>query len=351
MMTGLALVGHNEVALVKRSIPEPGPRDAVVRTTASMMCPTDVHTTAGAMAVPLGRILGHESVGIIHRVGTAVERFREGERVASSAITPCGRCDFCQRGTNQCGGGLGGYKYTAQQDGTLAEYFVVPDADHNLARIPAEISDEEALYATDSLNTGLAAAEQAAIPLGGTVAVFAQGAVGLAATMGARLLGAGMIITTATRPLNSRLSARFGSDLVINPRHEDPINRIREVVGELGVDVAIEALGTHETFEQCVRATKASGTVVNAGYHGQHSTAPLPVPLVAFGYGMGGKVIRGILCPGGGERLARLFRLMANKRIDPTPMTTHRFGFGDAVKAFNTMATRTDGIIKPLIAY
>jgi threonine dehydrogenase-like Zn-dependent dehydrogenase len=246
---------------------------------------------------------------------------------------------------------VGGYKYTAQQDGTLAEYFVVPDADYNLAQIPVGVSDEEALYATDSMSTGLAAAEQANIPLGGTVAIFAQGAVGLAATAGARLLGAGMIITTATRHHNARLSAQFGSDLVINPRREDAVNRIRDVVGESGVDVAIEALGSHETFEQCVRVTKAAGTVVNAGYHGQHSTAPLPLPLVAFGYGMGGKSIRSVLCPGGGERLNRLFRLIEKKRIDPTPMTTHRFGFGDAVKAFEMMLGRADDIIKPLITY
>lgn len=351
-MQALTLVAHNEVALAERPVPEPGPRDVVVRTTASMMCASDVHNLSGAMAVPVGRVLGHESVGIVSRVGDAVTRVREGERVAVTSVTPCGCCDFCQSGApQQCGGGVGGYKFTTQQDGSLAEYFVVPDADFNVARIPDELTDEQALYATDSMSTGLAAAEQANIPLGGTVAVFAQGAVGLSVTAGARLLGAGTVITTATRPLNARLSAQFGSDLVINPRHEDAINKIRDVVGQHGVDCAIEALGTHETFEQAVRATKAGGTVVNAGYHGWQATGPLPIPLVSFGFGMGGKTIRAMLCPGGSERLQRLFRLMVNKRIDPTPMTTHRFGFGDAAKAFDLLASRADGIIKPLITY
>ncbi|MFI7123870.1 alcohol dehydrogenase catalytic domain-containing protein [Amycolatopsis sp. NPDC049868] len=351
MMTALTLVAHNEVALAKHRIPEPGPRDAVVRTTASMMCSSDVHTLGGAMAVPVGRILGHESVGVVHRVGDAVSLVQEGQRVASSAITPCGRCEFCQKGSQQCHGSVGGYKYTAQMEGTLAEYFLVPDADLNLAVIPEDLSDEEALYATDSLSTGLAAAEQASIPLGGTVAIFAQGAVGLAATMGARLLGAGMIVTTATRPYNCKLSRHYGSDLVLNPHREDAVERIREILGEHGADSAIEALGTHETFEQCVRATKAHGTVVNAGYHGWQSTAALPIPMVSFGYGMGGKQIRSVLCPGGSERLSRLFTLMLNKRIDPTMMTTHRFGFDDAAKAFGMLASKSDGIIKPLLTF
>ncbi|TQN33461.1 threonine dehydrogenase-like Zn-dependent dehydrogenase [Haloactinospora alba] len=350
-MTALVL-GHNDVSLERRPVPVPGPNDAVIRTSASMMCMSDVHTLSGAMALPLGRILGHESVGRVHRLGEAVTGFREGERVGASAITPCGQCAYCQSDApQQCGGGVGGWKFTAQQDGSLAEYFLVPDARYNLARIPDTITDEQALYATDSLNTGIAAAEQAAIRPGGTVAVFAQGAVGLSATIGARLLGAGLVLTTATRNERARLSRLFGADHVINPYEEDAVNSIRDVVGEDGVDSAVEALGTHETFEQCVRVTKASGTVVNAGYQGWKSTAPLPVPIVAFGFGLGGKSIRSVLCPGGGERLTRLFRLIGNGRIDPTPMTSHRFRFSEADRAFRTLANREDGILKPLITY
>ncbi|MET8983609.1 alcohol dehydrogenase catalytic domain-containing protein [Streptomyces sp. NPDC004539] len=350
-MTALVL-GHRDVALEPRPVPLPGPNEAVIRTTASMMCRSDVHLFDGVVPVPLGRVLGHESVGRVHRLGAAVTGFREGERVAVSAVTPCGQCSFCQtRAPQQCGGGVGGWKFTAQQDGSLAEYFTVPDARYNLARIPGTVSDEQALYATDSLSTGLAAAEQAAVPPGGTVAVLAQGAVGLCTTIGARLLGAGLIVTTATRPEQARLSRLFGADHVLDPRAGDVVDAVRALVGPHGVDSAVEALGTHETFEQCVRITKASGTVVNAGHHGWKSTGPLPIPLVSFGFGLGGKTIRSVLPPGGAERLERIFRLLEGGRIDPTPMTSHRFPFAEADKAFRMLADRRGGVLKPLLTY
>lgn len=277
LMKALAFTATNRVEMIEKPIPVPGPNDAVIRTTTSSICTSDVHTVSGALPVPTGRVLGHESVGIVHRVGSEVRRFREGERVAVGAITPCGRCNYCQSGhATQCGGMLGGYQWTRERDGNLSQYFGVPDADYNLAYIPPALSDEQALYATDVLSTGVAAAEHAAIPVGGTVAVFSQGPVGLCATVGARLLGAGFVVTTATRPERARLSSQFGADVVIDPRREDAIESIRSLVGADGVDCAIEALGTHETFEQCVRITKAGGTVVNVGYHGWRSQAPCP---------------------------------------------------------------------------
>ena len=116
-------------AVVDKPIPEPGPEEAIVRTTAALICTSDVHTVKGALPVPGGRTLGHESVGVVHRLGSAVTGFTEGQRVLVGAVTPCYRCTYCQRGfTSQCGGALGGYKYTTQMDGNMAEYFVVPAA-------------------------------------------------------------------------------------------------------------------------------------------------------------------------------------------------------------------------------
>lgn len=120
-------VGETEV--VDKPIPKPGPEEAVVRTTAALICTSDVHTVKGALPVPAGRTLGHESVGVIHKLGSAVTGYEKGQRVAVNAVTPCYRCSYCQRGfTSQCGGPLGGYKYTVQIDGNMAEYFVVPAA-------------------------------------------------------------------------------------------------------------------------------------------------------------------------------------------------------------------------------
>src|SRR5438445_12667624 len=117
LMSALVFQGVNKIRLTHKEIPRPGPLDAVIRTSASMICPSDVQTVSGVIAIPAGRTLGHESVGIVHRTGSEVSRFREGDRVAVSAYTPCGTCDFCQRGHgSQCGGMLGGYRFTAQTD-------------------------------------------------------------------------------------------------------------------------------------------------------------------------------------------------------------------------------------------
>jgi len=350
-MKGLAFLAIGKVGVLDKPIPEPGPNDAVIRTTASLICTSDVHNVRGVIQFTEGRFLGHESVGLVHKVGTNVTRCRPGERVAVCAITPCGRCDFCQRGfTSQCNGMLGGYQFGPVRDGNLAEYFLVNDADFNLVPIPAKLTDEQALYTTDMLSTGLAGAENAAIPVGGTVAVFAQGPVGLSATILSRIVGAGFIIAVESKPDRQKLATRFGADLIVDPTKGNTVEQIMNATGGVGVDSAIEAIGLPETFENCIKVTKAGGVISNVGFHGEAGNL-LSIPLPEFGLGMGDKTIRTALCPGGRERLSRLLRLLENGRIDPTPMTTHRFPFSQVERAFHMMETKEDNIIKPLITY
>ncbi|MGE3252740.1 MAG: alcohol dehydrogenase catalytic domain-containing protein [Pseudonocardia sp.] len=245
---------------MEKPIPEPGPEEAVVRTTAALICTSDVHTVKGALPVPGDRTLGHESVGVIHSLGAAVTGFTEGQRVAVNAITPCYRCSYCQRGfTSQCGGPLGGYKYTGQIDGNMAEYFVVPAASANLAPIPDGVEDSTAVYACDMLSTGFMGVEHAFLQFGETVAVFAQGPVGLSATMGANLMGAGQIIAVESRPERQALAKRFGADVIVDFTQGDPVEQIMDLTAGEGVDAAIEAFGFPQTFEACVRVTKAGG--------------------------------------------------------------------------------------------
>jgi threonine dehydrogenase-like Zn-dependent dehydrogenase len=349
-MRALAFLGTGKVGLVDRDIPTVAPGEAIVKTTASLICTSDVHTVAGVLPVPEGRLLGHESVGVVHALGEGVTSVRIGDRVAVGAVTPDGTCDACQAGhTSQCGGPLGGYRYTPQKDGNLAEYFHVNDADYNLAPIPDALADEVAVYACDMLSTGFAAAENARIPMGGTVAIFAQGAVGLSATLGARLCGAGWIATVEGIPQRQELSKTFGADVVIDPADGTAAEQIVELTGG-GVDSAVEALGSPATFEGCIRATKAGGTISNVGYHGE-SGPTLTIPLEAFGLGMAGKHIATDLCPGGRLRMQRLMRLLETGKVDPTPMTTHRVGLAESERAFELMRTKTDGVIKPLITY
>jgi len=350
-MQALAFLGIGKVGVVDKPIPDPGPNDAVVKTTAALICTSDVHTVRGVIPLPEGRVLGHESVGVVYKVGANVTRCKEGDRVAVCAITPCGRCDYCQRGyPSQCGGMLGGYKFTAQRDGNLSEYFFVNDADYNLAPIPQGLSDEQAVYTTDMLTTGLAGAENAEIPVGGTVAVFAQGPVGLCATITARLLGAGLVIAVESKPDRKALAKKLGADVVVDPTQGDPVEQIKQLTDGLGVDSAIEALGHPATFENCIKATKPGGVISNIGYHGEAGNL-LQIPLSDFGLGMSDKKIRTALCPGGRERIARLLRLIEHGRIDPTPLTTHRFPFAQVERAFHMMETKEDNIVKPLITF
>lgn len=350
-MKVLAFMGIGKIGIVERPIPDPGPNDAVIKTTGSLICTSDVHTVRGVISLPEGRGLGHESVGIIHALGAQVRGHKEGDRVAVNAITPCGHCNFCQRGfSSQCGGMLGGYKFSNERDGNLAEYFLVNDADYNLAPIPASLSDEQALYSTDMLSTGLAGAENADIPVGGTVAVFAQGPVGLCATAASRLVGAGLVIAVEAKPDRQELSKRMGADIVVDPSQGDPVEHIMDLTDGLGVDSAIEAVGLPVTFENCIKVTKPGGVISNIGYHGEAGDS-LRIPLPAFGLGMSDKTIRTALCPGGREVMSRLLRLLETGRVDPTLLTTHRFPFAEVEKAFHMMETKADNIIKPLITF
>lgn len=339
-----------EVGVMEKPIPEPGANDAIVRTTAALICTSDTHTVAGAIGERHNITLGHEAVGIIHKLGSEVHGFKIGQRVAVNAITPCYTCAFCQRGyPSQCGGMLGGWKFANVKDGSMAEYFHVNNALANLAPIPDELSDEQAVYCADMLSTGFVAAEYANIPIGGIVAVFAQGPVGLMATVGARLQGAGTVIGVESMPNRQRMARSYGADVIVDHTKTDPVQAILKLTDGHGVDSAIEALGSRATFEACIKVTRPGGTISNVGYHGDGEQ--VPIPRVEWGVGMSDKTIRTALCPGGSERMTRLMRLIQNKRVDPLPMTTHRFSFGEIEKAFRMMQTKQDGIIKPLIHF
>ena len=350
-MRAFVIKEGGRTALMEKPVPEPGPEEAIVRTTAALICTSDVHTVKGALPVPGDRTLGHESVGVIHQLGSAVTGFEEGQRVAVCAVTPCYRCSACQRGfTSQCGGALGGYKYTTQMDGNMGEYFVVPAAEANLTPIPENVTDAQAVYTCDMLTTGFMGVEHASLQFGETIAVFAQGPVGLSATMGAHLMGAGQIIAVESRPERQALAKRFGATDIVDFTRGDPVEQIMDLTGGHGVDGAVEAFGFPQTFEACLRVTKPGGRVSNIGYHGENPN-PLQLPLDAFGLGMNDKSIHTGLCPGGSERMTRLLRLLGSGRIDPTPMTTHTFGFDQVERAFEMMTSKEDGIVKPLITF
>jgi len=349
-MKAFVMHGIGKVGLMEKPIPEVGPNDALIRTTAALICTSDVHTVGGAIGERQDLTLGHEAVGVIEKLGSAVEGLSLGQRVTVGAITPCWRCENCQRGfSSQCRQALGGWKFANTKDGNLAEYFHVNDAEANLAPIPDEIPDEMAVYTCDMMSTGLMAAENAAIPVGGTVAVFGEGPIGLMATAGAKLLGAGHVIAVDNRWERLDFARYYGADDTLDFSKLDPVREILKATGGKGVDSAIEAVGSPETFSNCVKATRPGGTISNAGYHGHGDI--VPIPRVEWGVGMADKTIRTGLCPGGRERMERLLRLLQKKRINPAPLTTHRFPFAEVEEAFRMMSTKEGGILKPLIVF
>ncbi len=349
-MKCFVMQGIGKVGFAEKPIPKAGPNDAVIKATHALVCTSDIHTVNGAIGDRRNLTLGHEAVGVVHDVGEQVTSFKRGDKVAVNAITPCYKCENCLRGyTSQCTQMLGGWKFANIKDGTFAEYFHVNDAEANLALIPQKVGPEAAVYTCDMMSTGFMGAEFANVPLGGNVAVFALGPVGLMAAVGAKLKGAGLIIGVDGVTERLELAKKLGVDIAVNFKKADPIKRILELTDGQGVDSAIECLGGQVTFEACIKATRPGGTISVTGYFGEGEY--VNIPRMEWGVGMSDKVIRTGLCPGGKERMKRLLRLIEMDKVDPTPLTTHTFPFEQVDKAFHLMATKEDGIIKPLITF
>jgi len=331
--------------------PRIGPGDALVRTTLTTICGTDLHIVRGEYAVKPGRIIGHELVGVVEQLAGNVTSARVGDRVLVGAITPCGQCRACLSGAAaQCGHGegmepVGGWRLGNTIDGTQADYVRIPFAEANLARIPPDVSDEQALLLADVASTGFSGAEAAPVRIGDAVAVFAQGPIGLCADIGARLMGAAFVVGVDPDPSRRAMARRLGADVVLDPREVDVVAELKKLTG-VGVDVAIEALGTQETFEWALRSLRPAGTLSTLGVYSEG----LQVPQDAFAAGIGDHRIVSTLCPGGKERMRRLLEMVRRRRIDLTPLLTHRFALADIERAYALFGERADGVLKVAIA-
>jgi threonine dehydrogenase-like Zn-dependent dehydrogenase len=294
--------------------------------------------------VKSGLILGHEPVGIIDALGEGLDdEYSIGQRVIAGAITPCGQCFYCLNSAHsQCHGALGGWRFGNTIDGAWAEYLLVPDARANLAPIPDGIADEQVVLVPDIFSTGLSGAESGNVRVGDTVAVFAQGPIGLCATLGAKLRGAALIIGVDSVPARLEMATRFGANVVVNYREQDPVAAIKKLTDGRGADVTIEALGQQTTFENALRATRPGGTISSLGVY----SGKIAAPYDAIYAGLGDQKIVTTLCPGGKERMRRLMSMVATKRVDLTPLVTHRFGLDDIGDALDLFSSQRDGVMK-----
>jgi len=352
-MKAAVFIEPGRIVLDEKPIPDVGILDALVRITTTTICGTDIHILKGEYPVAKGLTVGHEPVGVIEKLGSAVRGYREGQRVIAGAITPSGysnAClcgDFAQDGAGTAHGWkpIGGWKFGNTIDGCQAEYVLVPDAMANLAPVPDELTDEQVLMCPDIMSTGFGGAERAEIRIGDSVAVFAQGPIGLSATAGAKLSGATTIIAVDRIAARLEVARRMGADHVVDASQRDPIEEIMRLTGGRGVDAAIESLGTQATFEACLRVLRPGGTLSSLGVY----SSDLKIPLGPFAAGLGDHKIVTTLCPGGKERMRRLMSVIASRRIDLRPMVTHRFKLDKIEQAYDLFGHQRDGVLKVAI--
>ena len=346
-MKAAVFVRPGKIILDEKPVPNVGPGEALMRVTTTTICGTDVHILKGEYPVAPGLIVGHEPVGVIEELGPGVTGYRVGQRVIAGAITPCGQCHSCLDGHQaQCGGkAIGGWRFGNTIDGCQAEYVLVPHAMANLAPVPDGLTDEQVLMCPDIMSTGFGGAESGQIKIGDTVAVFAQGPIGLCATAGARLRGASRIIVIDGIASRLDMAKRLGADVTIDYTKADVVAEIARITEGRGVDVAIEALGTQQTFESGLRSLKPGGTLSSLGVY----SGKLSLPLDAFAAGLGDQTIVTTLCPGGKERMRRLMNVVASGRVDLKPLVTHRFTLDRIEEAYDLFANQRDGVLKVAI--
>jgi threonine dehydrogenase-like Zn-dependent dehydrogenase len=349
-MKAAIFVEPGRIVLDQKPIPDIGDTDALIRITTTTICGTDVHILKGEYPVAKGLTVGHEPVGVIEKLGSAVTGYKEGQRVIAGAITPSGHsyASLCgchsQDGPDTSHGfkPAGGWRFGNTIDGCQAEYVLVPDAMANLSPVPDHLTDEQVLMCPDIMSTGFAGAERGAVRIGDIVAVFALGPIGLCAVAGAKLMGATKIIGVDTVPARMQAARKLGADHVIDFATTDPVAEIMRLTDGRGVDVAIEALGTQGTFEAALRVLRPGGTLSSLGVY----SGDLVIPADAFSAGLGDNKIVSSLCPGGKERMRRLMSVIESGRVDLSAMVTHRYRLDQIEEAYELFANQRDGVLK-----
>ena len=349
-MKALVFRGVDDIRVEEVPRPQPGPGEAVIHVTLTTICGTDLHILRGEYAVRPGLVIGHEPVGVIAELGAGVTGYAAGDRVLVGAITPCGQCLACLSGKlSQCGHGgsyeaIGGWRFGNTINGAQAEYLLVPYAQANLARIPDDVTDEQVVLLADIASTGIGGAEAGGVRIGDSVAVFAQGPIGLCASLGAKAMGAALVIGVDGDDSRIAMAKNMGVDVVLDYRATDVVAEIKRLTGD-GVDVAIEALGIQQTFENALRSLRPGGTLSSLGVY----SGKLQVPYDAFAAGLGDHRIVTTLCPGGKERMRRLIEMVRRGRLDLRPLLTHRYSLEDIVEAYRMFGERLDGVMKVAI--
>jgi len=305
----------------------------IVKVDMTTICGTDLHILKGDVpAVTEGRVLGHEAVGTIVEVGSAVSSLKQGDRVLVPAITSCGSCWPCRQGMAahcEAVGGIG-WIFGHLIDGVQAEFARVPYADNSVHVIPAGISNEQVIFLSDILPTGYEIGVQnGRVKLGDSVAVVGSGPVGLAAIMAATVTGASRIIAVDLETSRLKRAKDFGATHTV-VSGEDAEQQILELTDGHGVDVAMEAVGIPATFDLCTRIVRPGGTVANIGVHGAPTTLHLEELWIK-----NITITTGLVS---GSTIPTLLQLVRHGRIEPEKLGTHHFKLDEIMQAYDVFA-------------
>ncbi|WP_018404367.1 zinc-dependent alcohol dehydrogenase family protein [Marinobacter gelidimuriae] len=323
-----ALVFHGPGKRSWEDKPQPAiekPTDAVVRITHTTICGTDLHILKGDVpAVTVGRILGHEGLGVVEEIGSGVSNIKVGDEVLISAVTSCGRCDYCKRGIYaHCrdGGWILGHLI----DGTQADYVRIPHADNSLHMLPKGMDPAAALMLSDILPTGHEiGALNGEVKLGDTVAIVGAGPIGLAALMTSRFYSPARIIMIDPDENRLAMAKMLGATDTIA---KNPVEAIKELTNGEGVDVAMEAVGYPETFDICQDIIRPGGFIANIGVHGKSVEFKLQDLWIK-----NITVRTGLVST---NTIPVLMKFVESGGVTPADLVTHRFKLNEIEKAYD----------------
>ena len=329
-MKALVYQGPGKKALEDRPRPEiAASTDAIVRVTKTTICGTDLHILKGDVATcKPGRILGHEGVGIIEQVGTAVTAFKAGDHVLISCVSACGKCEYCRRQMySHCT--TGGWILGNTIDGTQAEFVRIPYADTSLYPIPAGADEEALVMLSDILPTGFECGVlNGKVAPGNTVAIVGAGPIGLAALLTAQFYSPAEIIMIDLDDNRLEVAKRFGATATINSTDGKAWETVMKMTDKRGVDTAIEAVGIPVTFELCQKLVASGGTIANIGVHGKKVDLHLE-ELWDRNISITTRLVDTATIP-------MLFKTVGAHKIDPKHLITHRFKLDNILDAYET---------------
>jgi len=331
-MKALVYQGPGKKALEDHPKPDiTAPTDAIVKITKTTICGTDLHILKGDVPTcEPGRILGHEGVGIIEKVGPAVAAFKPGDRVLISCVSACGKCEYCRRQMySHCT--TGGWILGNKIDGTQAEFVRIPYADTSLYPIPGGADEEALVMLSDILPTGFECGVlNGKVAPGSTVAIVGAGPIGLAALLTAQFYSPAEIIMVDLDDNRLEVAKRFGATAAINSADGKALETVMKMTDQRGVDTAIEAVGIPPTFELCQKIVAPGGTIANIGVHGTKVDLHLE-QLWDRNISITTRLVDTATIP-------MLFKTVGSHKIDPKLLITHRFTLDRILDAYETFA-------------